>query len=147
MTLAFNSPVDQSIVDTAAGFHYSFATSEASLAASYAAAGTANTGQITYNTFGTDTAWGRILDKDGGFTDYSTLVTVKNVAPSNVTISGAPASSPEGTPISLPGNFADLGTGNTWTYDWTITDNGVPYTGPAGHPEFVGQTHVTGGHV
>ena len=56
-----------------------------------------------------------------------------------------PASSPEGTPITVTGNFTDPGSSDTWTYDWAITDNGVPYTGPAGHPEFVGATHVTGG--
>ena len=39
---------------------------------------------LTFNAAGTYTVYGRIFDKDGGFTDYTTDVTVDNVAPQNV---------------------------------------------------------------
>ncbi len=145
VTLTFSNQFDPSSVDTADGFHYDYASTESALTSSYASASTSASGQLTLNTFGPHTVWGRILDKDGGYTDYSTTVSVINVAPSNVTISGMPATAPEGPSITLTGNFTDPGSADTWTYDWTITDNGAPYTGPVGYSSFVGPTHVTGG--
>src|SRR5207302_1914276 len=54
-----------------------------------------------------------------------------NVAPT-AHINGAPASSPEGTLISLTSSFSDPGTADTFTYAWSVTKNGNPYaTGSA----------------
>ena len=45
---------------------------------SYATAGTATSQAFTFATAGVYTIYGRILDKDGGYTDYSTQVTVQD---------------------------------------------------------------------
>ena len=47
-----------------------------------------------------------------------------NPAPS---IGGAPASNPEGTQISLTSDENDPGTLDTFTYQWSVTKNGVAY--------------------
>ncbi|HVX64411.1 MAG TPA: Ig-like domain-containing protein [Pirellulales bacterium] len=80
-TISFSSPVDPSSADTAAGFHYSFATSAAALASDYAGAGAADSTSLTFDDNGTYTIYGRIFDKDSGFTTYSMVVTVNDVAP------------------------------------------------------------------
>ncbi len=77
VTVAFSSPTDPSSADTAAGFHYDYSLNEGSLTSNYNSAGTATTDAFTFATAGTYTVWGRILDKNNGFTDYSTTVTVQ----------------------------------------------------------------------
>lgn len=80
-TIAFTNPFDPSTIDTQSGFHYSFATSAARLAESYAAAGSSSAADFTFNDNGSYTVYGRIFDKDGGYTDYTTVVTVNNALP------------------------------------------------------------------
>ena len=84
VTVSFAGASDPSPADAAAGLRYSFATSAAGLAASYAAAGTATSATFTFADSGTYTVFGRVFDKDGGFRDYQTTVTVTNVAPTAV---------------------------------------------------------------
>ena len=43
------------------------------------------------------------------------------------TTASAPASSPEGTSISLTGTVTDPGSADTHTYAWSVTKNGVAY--------------------
>ena len=81
VTISFSSPSDPSSADTTAGFRYSFALSAAGLASSYAAAGTAAAASFNLADNGSYTVHGRILDKDGGFSDYTTTLVVTNVAP------------------------------------------------------------------
>ncbi|MGA2060932.1 MAG: PKD domain-containing protein, partial [Thermoguttaceae bacterium] len=80
-TVSFSGASDPSNTDTAAGFHYSFATSASALAGDYASAGAADAAQFTFDDNGTYTVYGRIIDKDGGYTDYQTVVVVNEVAP------------------------------------------------------------------
>src|SRR5205085_1424421 len=81
-TISFSGQFDPSSTDTGAGFHYAYACDGASLtAATYASAGTGATKQCTFADNGTYTVRGRIFDKDGGFTEYTTPVVVNNVAP------------------------------------------------------------------
>src|SRR5207253_11121026 len=61
-----------------------------------------------------------------GTASASQPITVVNVAPAP-TINGAPASSPEGTLISLTSSANDPGTQDTFTYAWSVTKNGNPY--------------------
>ena len=80
--VSFTSPLDPSSADTAAGFHYAFACDNGSLAsATYAGSGTSVSTNCTFNDNGTFIVRGRIIDKDGGFTEHTTTVTVNNVAP------------------------------------------------------------------
>src|SRR5204862_281618 len=63
-------------------------------------------------------------DGEGG-SDTKT-VAGNNVAPT-ATINGAPASSNEGTPISLTSAVTDPGTADTFTYELCVTKHGNPY--------------------
>jgi uncharacterized delta-60 repeat protein len=67
-----------------------------------------------------------VADDDGGQDTRGTSVTVNNVAPT-VSITGAPATSPEGTAISLTSTVSDPGSADTHTYAWSVTKNGSAY--------------------
>src|SRR5262249_49556369 len=114
VTFTMTGGTDPSTVDVAAGLKYSFdfdnnGTFEITNSAS-------PTASFTYATAGTYTARGRISDKDGGFTDYTTTVTVNPTAP---TANAGPAlSGNEGSPVSFQGS----GTGTGLTYSWTFGD-------------------------
>jgi hypothetical protein len=128
-TVSLVNPVD-SIFDRNS-LRYSFATSEAELATSHSAAGTANSRQFTFADNGTYTVFGRVFDHDGLSTTYRTTVTVTNAAPT-ATITGAPANATEGTAITLGSTVTDPGTADTFTYAWGVTKNGAAY--PTGTP-------------
>src|SRR5436305_15273854 len=53
-------------------------------------------------------------------------IAVTNAAPT-ATIIGAPASSPEGTTLSLTATVSDPGGADTFTYAWAATKNGSAY--------------------
>jgi PKD repeat protein len=71
-------------------------------------------------------------DDDGGTDTDTASITVNNVAPSNVTISGAPDSSPEGTQINVTGSADDAGSADTLTYGWAVTKDGNAFANGAG---------------
>ena len=87
-TVSFANPLDPSTADTTAGFHYSYATSQAALASTYATATDGTSKQFTFGAGGSYTVFGRVFDKDNGFTEYSTTVLVNATGPvfSNVSI-------------------------------------------------------------
>jgi hypothetical protein len=58
---------------------------------------------------GTFIVYGRIFDKDGGYTDYQSTVAVINVAPANVALSLSAASISEGQSVTVGGTFTDPG--------------------------------------
>jgi hypothetical protein len=147
-TVSFANPSDPSAADTAAGFRYSFALAAANLAGTYAAAGTAASAPFTFGDNGSYTVYGRVFDKDGGYTDYTTTVTVRNVAPtaalgnngpvneaSPATVSFSGAQDPSSadtaagfrysfalTPANLAGSYAAAGTASSASF--TFNDNG-----------------------
>ena len=126
VTVALNNAYDPSPADTAAGIRYSFALTPGGLAGNFQAAGLSNSAQFTFpDGPSTQTVWGRVIDKDGGFTDYQTAVTVVNVAPTatpsvtgsrlprqpiTVTLSNAADASPVDTAAGFTYSF-DLGNG------------------------------------
>ena len=73
---SFSGQFDPSSTDTTAGFHYSFATSLGGLATTYAGAGAATSASFPTITNGTIVLYGRVFDKDGGYNNYQTAVTV-----------------------------------------------------------------------
>ena len=77
----FSDPHSPSVLDTLAGFHYSYATNPAQLASLYSLATTSPWANITFNAFGTYPVYGRILTLDNEYTDYTTTVTVLDIAP------------------------------------------------------------------
>ncbi len=68
---------------------------------------------------------------DSASTSADLALTVNNVAPTP-TISGAPATSPEGTLISLTGSATDPGVLDTYTLAWTVTKNNAFYASGTG---------------
>src|SRR5205823_6331283 len=91
VTIAFAGQTDPSSGDVAAGFHYTYALNSRNLAGSYASAVDGSSKNMTFDDGqATPVVYGRIFDKDGGFTDYSTIVTVKNVAPTAVMSNNGP---------------------------------------------------------
>ena len=97
--VSFSSQFDPSPTDTTAGFHYAFSCTNGSLAgATYAGSGTASSTSCTFNDNGSFPVKGRIIDKDGGFTEYTTTVTVNNVAPTATLANNGPVN--EGSPAT-----------------------------------------------
>ena len=75
---------------------------------------------------GPRTVRGKIRDKDGGMTEYTSAVSVRNVAPV-VTITGPTAESVYvvNTPVTFSGTFSDAGTGDTHTAQWLLDDTAI----------------------
>jgi hypothetical protein len=111
VNVSFSNPFDPSAADIAAGFHYSFATTAAGLASSYAAAGTASSASVTFDDTGNNTVYGRIFDKDNGFTDYQTTIVVKPTAAVAFRLA-APTGSAAGSAFTITVTAVD-GFGNT----------------------------------
>ena len=127
-SVSFTDQADASPVDLAAGFTYSYdfgndgtfeindsATPSATVPASYLADGP-----------GSRTVRGRITDKDGDFTDYTTTITILNVAPV-VTLTAGPTSVDESSSVEHE-------------YTYTIFD-------PGQDTQTVAETCGTGGVV
>src|SRR5207253_681919 len=99
--VSFSGQSDPSSVDTSAGFHYAFSCSNGDLsAASYANSGTSSSTSCLFDDGpSTHTVKGRIIDKDGGYTEYSTNVTVSNVPPTADLTNNGPVG--EGSPATI----------------------------------------------
>ncbi len=80
---------------------------------------------------GTYTATLTVKDSAGATGTSSATVTVANVTPT-AAINGAPASSPEGTAISLTSTVTDPGTADTHSYAWSVTKNGNAFASGSG---------------
>ena len=61
----------------------------------------------------------------------TTVVHVTNVAPT-AALSGAPSSSPEGTPVTATGSATDPAPADTLAYAWAVTKNGAAYASGTG---------------
>ena len=68
------------------------------------------TASFTYASAGTYTARGRVADKDGGFTDYTTTVTVTNPAPPTAN-AGPDRGVNEGQSFQFQGSGTGTGSG------------------------------------
>lgn len=119
-TVSFSQQVDPSAADTTAGFRYSYDWDNDG-AFEVVDSGQPSA-QHTFDDNETYTVAGRIADKDGGFTDYTTEVAVSNVAPSATLTNNGPVS--EGSPatVSFSGqsdpSAADTAAGFRYSYDW-----------------------------
>lgn len=78
VTVSFTNAADVSLVDAAAGFTYSFACDGLTFGSADSSASTV----CTFGDNGMPNIKGRIYDKDGGYTEYTTSPTIDNVAPS-----------------------------------------------------------------
>jgi PKD repeat protein len=122
VTISFSGQADVSAPDQAAGFRYSYdfdnnGTWEQTDVTSASAT-------TSYATSGSKTVKARIKDKDGGFTDYTTTVTVNGAPTANA---GVDKTANEGSSVSFTGT-AGGGVG-TLSYDWDFGDGSAHATG------------------
>ncbi len=130
VTVSFSNSADPSSGDVAAGFRYGFAcTASTALPTTYAAAGTATSKDCTFLDNGTYVVKGRIFDRNNGYRDYDTSVTVTNVAPTITSFTGtnALAGPLVFAPSTFKTDFTDPGTPDTHKADFTWA-SGAPLT-------------------
>ena len=97
--ISFTDPADPSSVDTAAGFHYAYACDGGSLATATYAENTADASTTcTFTGSGDTTVRARIIDKDDGYTEYTTVVSHSggDTIPPTTTASPAPTANAAG---------------------------------------------------
>jgi ELWxxDGT repeat protein len=75
-----------------------------------------------------------VQDNGGATSDEADVVIAVVNVPPTVIIAGTPATSPEGSPLTLVGQVADPGTGDAITYAWSVLRNGLAYDLLAGTP-------------
>jgi PKD repeat protein len=108
VTVSLAGPSDPSGVDTAAGFRYSFDCGSTPLESSYANSSNSPFIDCLFDNDRTAIVAARIIDKDDSHSDYTSLVTVVNVAPS----------------INIVG-LVNVNEGDSATYTFTVTDPGA----------------------
>jgi uncharacterized repeat protein (TIGR01451 family) len=150
--LSLTSPVEPSSVDLAAGLHYAFDCGDGAgygTALTYATSGTTSTRSCPTTDNGpARSVKGKIFDKDGGATEYTGSVTIKNVPPTATF--NAPNSVNEGSAIALSltspfdpssadvtagfkyafdcGDGSGYGTATTWLTAGTTSTKSCPTT-------------------
>ncbi|MFO0966752.1 MAG: PKD domain-containing protein, partial [Gemmataceae bacterium] len=129
---------DPGSVDTAAGFTYVWRVTKNSVAYNPSAQTDPDPShfRFTPNDDGVYVVTLTAIDKNGGVGTDTKTISVANVAPT-ATITGAPATSPEGTAISLAGTVTDPSSVDTaagFTYAWSVTKNGASYDDHSGAP-------------
>ena len=107
-TVALSAPADPSVRDVVAGFTYAF-----DCGAGYGPAATTASALCTAVDNPSAGVRAKIIDKDGGATEYTAAVRVANVSPS-VTLT-APGAGSAGVPVALAGSFTDPGIRDTHT--------------------------------
>ncbi len=121
VTVSFANPSDPSSADTAAGFRYSFDfNNDGTFDVVDAASPSAST---TFDDNGNYVVRGRVKDKDGGFTDYTTTVQVNNVAPT--ANAHGPYSGLTGSGVAFRGSATDPSSADAsagLTYLWNFGD-------------------------
>jgi hypothetical protein len=145
-TVSFTDPVDPSSIDTSAGFHYGFSCDGGALPTTYDDAGTDISTPCTFGEDGTYPVSGRIFDKDGGYTDYTSDVVVRNVAPTieDASLSGATGTAcMGGTVTALTFAWSDpAGANDTYSYDVDWGDGSPHATGDGAVSPVSGLVHT-----
>jgi hypothetical protein len=122
-TIIFNSAYDPSSADTMAGFHYAFGCSGDPLsAATYAGSGMSDSTSCAFADNGSYPVSGKIMDKDNGASEYTTDVTVRNVAPTLDVVNVDQSLVQVNTTINASAVFTDPGTLDTHTGLWSWGD-------------------------
>lgn len=130
-TLSFSGASDPSSVDTLAGFHYAFDCNGGSLAtATFAGSGTSNSISCPFADSPSSTVKGKIMDKDNGGREYTTTVTVNNVAPTATFTATPQIFQGESVKLEFKQPFdpspADTTTGFTYAYSCPSGTVSVP---------------------
>ena len=119
IVLSLSSPYDPSSLDTAAGFLYAF---DCGGGAGYGSWSTTSTAACPTNDKGNRIVKGKIQDKDGGITEYTTSVTIHDVLPANAN-AGGPYTGDSGQAIGLTGS-ATCVVVDACTYAWDLDGDG-----------------------
>src|SRR5439155_24808345 len=129
--VSLTSPVDPSSVDTAAGFHYAFACNGASLAGStYALTGTTSSASCFFDDGPSNhTVRMRVIDKDGGFTEYTPSVHVDNVAPTATLANDGPINEGASATVSFSNKFDPSGPDTTAGFHYAYACDGSSLAG------------------
>jgi LPXTG-motif cell wall-anchored protein len=138
-TVTFTGQSDPSTADVGAGFAYSYDFDNNGTFEITGSASASATVPASFLDHGpsTRTVRGRIADKDGDFTDYTTVITVTNAAPT-ATIN-APSTGTIGVPVTIKVGATDpsaADTAGTFTYTVSWGDGSAPetLTGPSDPP-------------
>ena len=81
VTVSLLSVVEPSLADRTAGLRYGFAKTLSGLPGTYASASLSSSASIPFVDDGSFTVFARIIDKDGGATDYTIPILVQNAVP------------------------------------------------------------------
>eukprot|EP00457_Paulinella_chromatophora_P000197 gb/GEZN01000197.1/.p1 GENE.gb/GEZN01000197.1/~~gb/GEZN01000197.1/.p1 ORF type:complete len:1504 (-),score=136.48 gb/GEZN01000197.1/:450-4961(-) len=122
VTLTFSDAADASSADTLAGFKFHFNCGDGVFVG--ASAGTLD---CIFKDDGTYVVVGKISDKDGGFTLYTSNVVVANVNPTATLSNNGPVK--EGSPITIsfsdPEDESSVDTAHGFIYEFDCDNNGV----------------------
>ncbi len=131
VTLSFSNPTDPSSTDANAGYKYSYDFNNDGVFD--VVDSTSGSRLHTFADNGVYTVKGRIKDKDGGFTDYTTLVTVNNVAPT--ASHGGPYTGTTGVAVSFNGSASDPSAvdSGSLSYSWSFGDGGTSNVAKPSH--------------
>jgi hypothetical protein len=148
-TVSFSGQFDPGVADVTAGLRYAYDFNDDGIwevgQPSYALASSSDSAVVPASYLDDGPmirqVRARIIDKDGGFSEYTTQISVNNVAPTLV-ISGA-SNVDEGSPYTLTLSATDPGpdTISSWTIAW---GDGNFTTVPGGTPT-VNHTYADGG--
>jgi fibronectin-binding autotransporter adhesin len=132
--VTFTGQSDPSVADVSAGFTYSydFDNDGDFEIVDSADATAAVPAELTADGLGSFTVHGRITDKDGGFTDYTTTVNVTNVAPT-VSIAVQNSGTGQNQALMLTANDAsptDQPAGFRYVINWNDGSPAQTVTGP-----------------
>ena len=134
VTVAVTDAVDPDAAD--ATFRYSFAIAPAGLAASIDEAGTDPSASFIFADDGTYTVHARVFDSNGGVTDKTLSVVVRDIAPALTAPAAQSAEERSAAAINL-GSLADPGADAPWTItvnwgDGSTESFAVDQAGPLG---------------
>lgn len=119
--------------DTNAGFRYAFDCNNGPLTTyNYANSGTANSVNCPTTDNGTKTVRAKIMDKDGGSTEYTKSITVNNVSPTATFNTPTSVNQGNNFTVSL-GSVSDPSSNDTLTYAFDCGD-GSGYGPPSSTP-------------
>lgn len=122
-TMSFSGQSDPSSADTTGGFHYAYSCTNGDLSgATYANSGTSASTTCNYaDGPGSPVVKARIIDKNDGYTETTSTVTVTNVKPAvgPLTVAGGTGTAcPAGNGVTLDFSFTDPGVNdNLWFVD------------------------------
>lgn len=112
IVLSLTGAADPGSADMAAGLRFAFDCGDGS---GYGAAGSAPSVSCPTSRGGSRTVRGRVIDKDGGFTEYSSGVAINNVPPApSLGLTATTIFS--GESITATGSFTDPGADGPWSY-------------------------------